>query len=347
MTAHHLSRKELASWVADLRGRGLRVVGPVEEPSRGGAAAYREVGSADELALGGGLPARSLKEQFLPPTEVLFGFRRSRDGVELIDTPPRALATVLLGVRPCDAAAPELLDRVMGWDYRDEPWFARREATTVVALACPGVDESCFCTAVGLGPDDSRGADLVLTPVKGGYHVDVVTPKGEALVAASSSRFAAPKHAEAAAEFHRAAREKVERNVPRVGEGMAAWLAGNFEHEVFSRLALRCHGCGACAAVCPTCHCFDIVDEPEGLFGGVRRRNWDTCQTAVFTLHGSGHNPRPEQNSRFRQRVMHKFSIFPRRFGETLCTGCGRCARACPGGVDLPEIVRDLEELVG
>ena len=27
---------------------------------------------------------------------------------------------------------------------------------------------------------------------------------------------------------------------------------------------------------------------------------------------------------------MHKFSIYPARFGELLCTGCGRCSRALP-----------------
>ena len=39
---------------------------------------------------------------------------------------------------------------------------------------------------------------------------------------------------------------------------------------------------------------------------------------------------------------MHKFSIYPARFGEILCTGCGRCSRACPGGMDLPEILRTI-----
>ena len=44
---------------------------------------------------------------------------------------------------------------------------------------------------------------------------------------------------------------------------------------------------------------------------------------------------------------MHKFSIYPRRFQQTLCTGCGRCARVCPAGMDLPQIVSELEELAG
>jgi ferredoxin len=120
------------------------------------------------------------------------------------------------------------------------------------------------------------------------------------------------------------------------------WLEKNFSHPYWDALALRCHGCGACAAVCPTCHCFDIDDEPEGIGHGTRRRNWDTCQTGRFTLHASGHNPREHQNARFRQRILHKFYVYPSKFGEVLCTGCGRCARACPAGMDLPEVLTSI-----
>ena len=66
---------------------------------------------------------------------------------------------VILGAKPCDAAGMDILDKVMNWDYRDELWFARREATTIVSLFCPGLDCSCFCTAVGAGPDSTRGSD--------------------------------------------------------------------------------------------------------------------------------------------------------------------------------------------
>jgi ferredoxin len=221
----------------------------------------------------------------------------------------------------------------MGWDYRDELWFGRRQATTLVSLACGGVDDACFCGTVGLSPASTKGADLMLHPGEGGYLAEVVTEKGASLVDTHGPRFsetsAEPTPVEASTD----------------PEAVRAWLAGNFEHPLWDSIALGCHGCGACAAVCPSCHCFDIVDEPEGVLEGTRRRNWDTCQTARFTAHASGHNPRARQSARFRQRVMHKFSIYPAKFGETLCTGCGRCARACPAGIDLPEVLSKIATL--
>ena len=67
----------------------------------------------------------------------------------------------------------------------------------------------------------------------------------------------------------------------------------------------------------------------------MRVRSWDSCQYALFTLHASGHNPRPLKKARMRQRVMHKFSYARETAGTVFCSGCGRCVRACPVNLDI------------
>lgn len=346
MTIKMVSQADLAALVAELIAAGTRVIAPVRAKEDPGTADYKAIRCLEDAALGL-LPRRSLKEFLLPPTDVLLRYRQKKGEVTIEETPIAPPKQVLLGGKPCDAAGVQVLDKVMNWDYRDDFWFARREATTIVSLLCPGMDASCFCSAVGIGPDSTTGSDLLLIPVDGGYLAQIVTEKGEAFLGARATEVTDESLVAKAEELRLAARQNVARNLPLVPREMADWLANNFGHEYWETVALRCHGCGACASLCPTCHCFDIVDERDGVEGGVRRRNWDSCQTGKFTVHTSGHNPRTTQTERIRQRVMHKFSIYPLRFGEVLCTGCGRCARICPAGMNLPEIVGQLMDHAG
>lgn len=335
-----LSTANLTALAADLLASGVTVIGPAKASD--GRTDYRTITAPDDLVPGNGMPRRSLKEVVLPPTEPLLAWQRKGPDVTLDPVPTAFAPRVVLGARPCDAAGLEVLDRVMGWDYRDELYFGRREATTVVALACTAPDAACFCSAMGLAPDSSRGADILLVPTAGGFLVEVVTDKGRALLDGHPSRITpAPDDAVPdPAVAH--AREQVAGAVAATPEAVRAWLGTHFDDPLWEELALRCNGCGACAAVCPTCHCFDIVDEPSSPTHGVRRRNWDTCQTARFTVHASGHNPRAGQPSRCRQRVMHKLSIYPEKFGVVACVGCGRCVRACPAGQCLPETLERI-----
>ena len=176
---------------------------------------YLPIQKLEDATFGARVPRRSLKEFFLPPTEVLLHYQQTKDGVEITEVPSEAKPQVILSATPCDAAGLDVVDKVMNWDYRDELWFGRREATTIVSFLCTSMDPICFCTSVGLGPDSFRGSDVLLIPVEGGYLANIVTPKGEALLKGKGKE-EIPASAKAAAEAAQsAAHKKVEANLPR------------------------------------------------------------------------------------------------------------------------------------
>jgi formate hydrogenlyase subunit 6/NADH:ubiquinone oxidoreductase subunit I len=301
-----------------------------------GTPLYEPLASSAEM-ITDQLPRRSAKEAFFPVCEDIMSYEKEGQKVELKDIDPaRFPETVLVGVRPCDAVAIPVLDAVFSWDYKDEFFLERRRKTTIVGLACTKADDACFCTAVGYSPAESRGSDLFLIPLEGGkFRCQVITDKGKVLLERYKALFGSEEGGKA---------------IPLAQPAMAKldlvkirqWLVQNFESDFWKEIAARCVGCGACAFICPACHCFDISDEGS-TEKGVRRKHWDACGFGKFTNHASGHNPRDVQPQRYRNRVMHKFKYYDDKFGQTLCTGCGRCVRACPVGIDIAAIVEEIQ----
>jgi ferredoxin len=119
-------------------------------------------------------------------------------------------------------------------------------------------------------------------------------------------------------------------------------LDDGFDAPLWQTASLPCIGCGACAHQCPTCHCFDIVDQGTSRQGN-RVRNWDSCQHRLYSEHASGHNPRDTQGQRQRNRVFHKYRTYPRKFGDLLCTGCGACGRNCPVGLGVQSMLHEVQ----
>jgi hypothetical protein len=177
-----ITRDELTRMVEGWLAAGVEVVGPAALPD--GRVAFHALGDAAALRLGGLRPANSIKEAVFPKTERLYGYRVRGRQVQLVDEPAPDRARIVVGARPCDAAALEALDLLFGWDTVDEFYAARRAATTVLTVACREHDEHCFCTSVGLGPADARGSDVLLRETEPGvFHVQSLTAKGAALFA--------------------------------------------------------------------------------------------------------------------------------------------------------------------
>jgi sulfhydrogenase subunit beta (sulfur reductase) len=289
----------------------------------------------------------SPKEFFLPRREVLCTFR----GDKLEELPPESKAerTVLFGVRPCDARALQCLDLVFGAGqsrFSDPYYLERRERTLIITLACREPGRTCFCTSLGGSPADTEGADVAAVDLGAEFLLTAVTDIGRALLEEHEALLTAPDQSRL--ESARKQAERARSQVQAVDlEKLTETLKQDFEDPVWEELARPCLGCGICAYVCPTCHCFDISDEVDSRGAGVRIRSWDCCQYPLFTRHASGHNPRVSRKQRLRQRIMHKYAYTLETSGVVFCVGCGRCILNCPAHLDIRMTLRTLQTRSG
>jgi ferredoxin len=281
----------------------------------------------------------SPKSVFFPQTERLMAFHKDfskPDAMVYRDLGDKAEPTVVFGLRPCDARGLSISNKVFQNDrFTDPYWKGKFESAVRIGLACESPSPQCFCAAMGGSPYGTAGLDALAFVVDGDLGVRTLTDAGESLVKASGAAEAQLGEKLAALEAAAAAAQGAKSDLSPIDERD---LMDLFQDPQWTATAENCLNCGVCTFFCPTCHCFDIQDE-QSEAGGVRMRNWDTCMSWLFTVHGTGHNPRPSKTERVRQRFMHKLKYIPlKQDGVRGCTGCGRCVVMCPVNIDIREV---------
>ena len=338
-----LAKDGIEGFLAKLR-QGREVYAPALD--KGGKVAWAPAEEADDVLFEFANTTMSPKDFFFPQTEVLMNFVNKEDDEEgMIMKPVGFLETprALMNIRPCDAKAFKFMDIIFCQDdFTDDVyWRNKRENTTLVGLACNDPCPSCFCTSMKCGPHNEEGLDVLLVDLGEKFLARPLTEAGEELTSELPGAEAADT--DQAAELKAKAEAKL-------GEGVTVSLDKAAEKELvplyddpmWDKVFESCLNCGTCTFVCPTCHCFDIQDETSGEEGR-RVRNWDYCMSWLFTIHGTGHNPRPSSRERVRQRFMHKLKYIPmKRGGELGCVGCGRCVLLCPVNIDIREVANQM-----
>lgn len=329
-----IEKSQLPLLIGELT-KEYEVFAPVKEKN---ITSFKRLSSGDEPYIGLRNTKKPPKEVFFPQTETMFTYKNRTKDVELVEVPAVKEKMVLLGVRPCDARSFVLLDKFLSSEESEDLYYLeKRKNTIIVGLACNSPRSTCFCTSLGGSPFGKDGMDLLIQDVNDKYLIETVTEKGKELV----KKLPWLKDAEDA-DIEKAKKllEEAENAVkPKFSvKDVSKKLDEMFNDPLWDQIYKKCLGCGVCTFLCPTCCCFDILDEEAK--ERKRVRIWDSCQFPCFTLQGSGHNPRPSGKERMRQRIMHKFNYFVKNYGESFCVGCGRCVQECPVNLDIREIIR-------
>lgn len=315
----------------DALAKEYQIIAPISDV---GGVNYKVAKSFSEVKqdyLNSKLPPKSF---LFPQHEKLLSYKKEGKDVSVINE-LKVGKTILFGIRPCDAKGMLLLDKVFKNDmYTDPYYYERRNNTTIIGVACNKIAPTCFCSSMGLSPASSEGSDIFLIDLGDSYQIEAITEKGKALVANLQGLLELTNEDQALVETIKNAKTTSEVDVSTI----TSKLDSMFNNPYWDTLQEKCLGCNACSFSCPTCHCFDISEEVRNNEGS-RVRTWDGCMSPLFTLHGSGHNPRDSKTARWRQRMMHKFNYFVHNNGDMACVGCGRCIKSCPVNLDIRQAI--------
>ena len=286
------------------------------------------------------------KEVLFPKMEVLFEYSLDEKDVEIKERTDLDEKRLIFGIRPCDAHSFVLLENFFDFgEFKDEIFLKKRENTTLIGMGCNSPKSTCFCTSLEGHPFQRDDLDVMLVDLGEKYLVESVTEKGKELVQKLSWLTEATKaDVERAQELSIQAEESFETHLDF--SNVDKTLDPNFDHPIWEEISEICIGCGTCSFLCPTCTCFDVIDETDEYNNRGRRiRIWDTCQSCQYTLHTSGHNPRNSCIERCRNRILHKFSYYPTNYNLIGCVGCGRCVQLCPVNNDLRTIIEKINKI--
>ncbi len=326
-----ISKSDLLDFVGTLAKGPLDVIGVVQKDGR---FAYGKVSSSSELRL-------DFDEALYSPKQYLFPFKDA-----VLSYAPRDASScepvyaekgqVIIGVHPGDMAAIAMMDKAFTEGKIDAHYCARREKTTLVGIYPTKPGKYRFTSSMIKPEEPYLAADAFLVDLgDSSYALEIVTDRGKEFFSTSSARPADNDIKAKAEKMKTAVKDAVTLQVKR--DDLPSFLDGKEHHPVWETRGAKCFSCGSCVNVCPTCYCFDVLDEMDLSFEyGLRFRTWDACVLEPFAVCAGGHNFRKKPADRIRHRLYRKQKYLLERLGLAGCVGCGRCKTACVPDIAFP-----------
>lgn len=269
----------------------------------------------------------SFKEALTPISETLFYF--TEDEVKEADKPTRG---AIIFLRSCDLHSLKRLDQIYLDNGAEDYYYKRlRDNTKYILIGCESSFENCFC--VSMGTNKIASYDSYIKVQEDMVYIDNKCQELEKI-------------------FTKGEFEALEVTPDYVTENdVKVKIPDNLSIDVMDATMWkeydeRCIACGRCTFVCPTCTCFsmqDIYYTDNGKVGE-RRRVWASCHVDGYTEMAGGHSYRKGNSQRMRFKTLHKVYDYKNRFGQHMCTGCGRCDDICPEYISFSNCINKLED---
>jgi len=251
---------------------------------------------------------------------------------------------ILFAVHTCDLAGIQCLDVVFADRPKDLNYLIRKNKITIIGFECNFYcDDYASC---GLMDNNlpNGGYDLFFTDLGSYYLIHINTQLGEDIIGAINLfEKAEDSHHDDLKKLRENKRKIFKNEVDIEHNKIPELFDKSFDSPTWDEIGNRCVSCANCTNVCPTCYCFDVLDEPNlDLKTGKRIRVWDSCQNEPFAKISSGESFRENRCDRKRHRFYRKFKYHVQKYNNFFCTGCGRCSRVCMAKINLKETLASL-----
>jgi sulfhydrogenase subunit beta (sulfur reductase) len=333
-----IQKKDLNSWLKHLQAKA-RLYAPRKKENQ---FIFRPVKDIAEIALQYIPTILPPKKYYFPQKEKLLKFqarpfKTSRAIKEFEDF-------ILFAVHTCDIAGIQCMDVIFRESPEDPNYLNRKDKMYIIGIECLDYCDK-YANCASMGNHIPRGGyDLMLVDIGEKFILHINSEKGEKLIHGLTYIKEATEQDMASLERAREAKKKVFKEEFN-GSLPAVYSAfdKHFASAVWEDVGGRCVGCGNCTSVCPTCYCFDLLDETDlSLNEGIRYRIWNSCQMDDYAKVAGGEDFRKGRPARQRHRYYRKFKYPVDKFNRYFCTGCGRCTRTCMAQISLVETVNSL-----
>jgi len=333
-----ISKKDFNEFVEQLiNDSSYEVHGP---KAKGEKFAFGNLESVEDLRLDYDITILPPKKYFLPQYETLMEF--SMDKPFDLKEKDSQKPLILIGVHPYDIIAIKQMDTYYLDSEISRGYLKKRKNTIIIGSDALNVHDRAFFGSMDTGHVED-GYDLFLTDLGSKVAIEIGTEKGKKLLEkAARVHEASNVEEQKVYAIRNAAIGTAKRGMKIDPRQTYSLLEQNYNSPVWEKQADKCLSCGTCTMVCPTCFCYDIVDEIGLKDDGKRVRTWDGCLLRQFTEVAGGEIFRLGITERYRHRFYRKGKYLPDRLGFVACVGCGRCSIQCIPDIADPVKVINL-----